>query len=788
MAQGKRTSLHATPSAEAGSALVDKFCLLVLLAWIPLRAVIGETHTFEVPRLFRHLDVPDAAMPATTFVLFSVITAVAAIGALREWRCLVRAGSRTGIELGAAVLAAAMAISTFRAGQKHLALIGSLDFLGLLIYAMVLRRLLTRPWHVRLTLCVIVAAGAVVVAKCAYQKWIETPDTIRYFEENRAELLKAGSPEQAERQAGFLHDYEQRLRAGAVTGYFAHPNVLASYLILVIMSSLALAADRWRRVSRRAVLAPVAIAAAAAGMLVCSQSKGAGLACALALAVCTGAWAVRRWVAVHPRTAAAGVWITLLTGAALLVGVLSVRPEALGRSMLFRYFYWQGAARLVQDQGLLGIGAGNFGRLFTRYKDVACPEDVEDPHSWAVKALAEWGGIGLAGLLLVFVGVTWKLASGRTAAQAVSGSDSPPDRVRPRGAGPDPSIPYPPPGGAVILWTAALAAVVFAWWAILISGAHGGYAALVLHLPAIVWVVGFAAVSLEPGSQRRFAEGPLGPVLAPLVAGLIGFIVHAGVDLAMFNGGAATSFFALIAVCVAVRDFMPAGDRPPDQSAHARVGLSTAPPVLGVVAAIASLAIVVGLAVPAGQAGQLLRVGRTQSAAADWDGYLASPGFAAYSRAVDAYPLDATALDELLEQLERRVARVEHADFALARIDVMMRRDGQSAAAWQHKATLYYQRYVLGSDVRDLQCAVDAMQEAVAAYPTSPTRRLTLADLYEKLATTNGSGDARKAAAEQLRQALELDEARDYVSKPHRFTDETTRMIRSRIHGLQAGL
>ena len=73
--------------------------------------------------------------------------------------------------------------------------------------------------------------------------------------------------------------------------------------------------------------------------------------------------------------------------------------------MLFRSFYWQGAANLIRDQGLWGIGADNFGRYFTRYKDVECPEDVEDPHSWPVKALSEWGVLGLLALAVLVMGV-----------------------------------------------------------------------------------------------------------------------------------------------------------------------------------------------------------------------------------------------------------------------------------------------------------------------------------------------------------------------------------------------
>lgn len=742
-----------------GDGWVLPACLLVLLTLIPLRVVIAETHTFEVPRLFRHLDVPDGAGPATTFAIFALIISTAAVVVIAKLRCGQRPWSATGMEIGAAIVLVAMALSTWRAGQKHLALIGGLDMLGLIVFAATLRRLLTRPWHVRLTLCVILAAGAMTIVKCAYQKWIETPDTIRYFEEHRAELM----PREAEggsSEAGFLHDYEQRLRSGSVSGYFAHPNVLASYLILIVMTALAVLLSRRRTRPRWTLIPPAIVAAGGLAALQAAQSKGAAAALAVALGLLLVGTIFRRVIIARPRTTVIAVLLGGVLAAAALAATLSARPDALGRSMLFRSLYWQGAWNMLLDRGPWGIGANNFGRLFTAYKDVSCPEDVEDPHSWVVRTTVEWGLPGLIGFVTMLIGAAWRMTRQ---------SESP---------GINPS-----PGGSIILWAGGIGAIVFAWWACIVSGATEEYALLVLHIPAITWIVMMIALSLE-GPAKEFAADAQGPMLIPLCAGLLGFLLHTGIDLAMFSGGAATTFFALVAVAVALAR-PPASDAQIESASQGEQPRSKAAIAVGAIAAAFVLTMIVVLVIPSAKAATNLRIARLHSGEATWDMYVHSPGYTAYLAATDAYPLDATAADELLEELTRRVATIDHVQTALPLVDVMRKRDPFNAAAWQHLATLRFQRFVIGRDIADLHAAIDATKKAVDAYPTSPTKRLTLAELYEKAAAT-GDSAAKRKAADELEKALTLDEERIYVSKPNRFPEGMKVAIRGRIDALRA--
>ena len=73
----------------------------------------------------------------------------------------------------------------------------------------------------------------------------------------------------------------------------------------------------------------------------------------------------------------------------------------------------------MREHGLWGVGASNFGRHFTHYKPVECPEDVQDPHSWIVRAATEWGWLGLISPALMLYLLLGTTGIGATEAQAL---------------------------------------------------------------------------------------------------------------------------------------------------------------------------------------------------------------------------------------------------------------------------------------------------------------------------------------------------------------------------------
>ncbi|MBK8270551.1 MAG: hypothetical protein IPK83_20525 [Planctomycetes bacterium] len=185
------TSPKRDTAGASDCSAIHRIALVVLLALIPFRTVINETHTFEVPRLFRAMQT-GGPQPATTLVINMVILAAAGavlIDMMKRGRRI----HRTGAELGALLLLVAAIISTWQAGQKHLALMGVIDFISTIVYFMTLRQLLQSNWQIRLALFVIVGTGAAVAFKCTWQKYVELPETIAYFESNKAELTQTDS-------------------------------------------------------------------------------------------------------------------------------------------------------------------------------------------------------------------------------------------------------------------------------------------------------------------------------------------------------------------------------------------------------------------------------------------------------------------------------------------------------------------------------------------------------------------------------------------------------------------
>ena len=273
-------------------------------------------------------------------------------------------------------------------------------------------------------------------------------------------------------------------------------------------------------------------------------------------------------------------------------------------------------------------------------------------------------------------------------------------------------------------------------------------------------------------------------MLAALCAGMIGFLIHTGIDLAMFQGGAATTFFAMMAVALAVRD----------KEWELKEGLS-ASPAKRAAAKLVAVAVVAGLAAffvgvvrPMAVLAAALQEGRTGGAGKSWEEYQASRGYPAYVRAMDAWPLDGTAIDELVEELSRRVAKIPQVDFTCDLVKVMQARDPQNASVHHHFATLYFQRFQLGGDPGDLQRSIQSMSQAVAAYPSSPNKRLMLANLYEQLAAKTNSPSDLQLAAKELKAALDLDDQRLFVSAPNRLSSDVRGKITeklSRLNGMQ---
>ena len=751
-----QTKPHPADAAPAPAGWFERIGLAVLLTLIPLRAVVNEHLSFEMPRLFRHVGGAGDAHPGTT-MLFSIVIIAVAI-AHRLYRLLARPDIRfraTGAEIGLALLTVCGAAATVAAGQKHLALFGAVNFLALVLYAVTLTQFLTSPWRLRLTILVILATAVVVLAKGALQHFYEIPETIAYYEAHHDELMGAG-PAAA---TGMVHDYEQRMRSRLIGAYYPHANVLASHLIVFFSAALALIADRLARgTARTALVAPGLIAAGCVVAMLGTDSKGGLAALAAVIPMTVAARVARAWVARHPRGTAVAVWGAGLVGVLAVVAVLHVNEAALGRSIQFRHMYWRGAAAIVAQHPLAGVGPANFGRHFTRHKPVECPEDVDSPHSWPVELAAEWGLPGLGAFVAVLVGITVTL-------------------VRP---GASPPVAEAP--GSVVRWPLALMPGIFGYWLMQLAGADRFIIAGAMLFGTIPWLVGFIVTALEDRRDSTVSDSPPPAMLGALIAGILAFLLHTAIDLALFEGGPATTFFALVAVALAVRsmgrDAAPTPQARPPTAAPRRPALAIAVAVISMAVGVVALD---RLVVRPARYQALLSAGRALTPLGDWTAYLNSSSGRAYVRALDAYRLDATAHVELVERLIPLVAVARHIDQAMTWVDEIGVRDPDQGQRFNLAGTLFLQRFELTGDRRALHDAIACYEAFVADYPTSPNRRLYLANALSRQVSAFQDDASRRRAIEHIEKALALEAQRVFVSTPNRMPPQ-------QLHALRAGL
>lgn len=800
------TSPKRDTSQSIAPTALHHIALVVLLALIPLRTVINETHTFEVPRLFRAMQT-GGPQPATTLV-FSIVILVVAGAVLYDALKTGKKLLRTGAELGAILLLIAAIISTWRAGQKHLAFIGVIDFLSIVVYFLTLRQLLRSNWQIRLALFVVVGTGAAVAFKCGWQKYVELPETIEYFEKNQAELTKSDP----KHQTGFEYDFEMRLRSGAVTAFYAHPNPLASQLILFVMATLALIAERRKNAAPfGSLVIPSILIVALSFALWSTQSKGAVAACAIAIGIWLATLVLRRMVSTRSRATVFAGWIIVLVAATAVIGLLRAKPDALGRSILFRYMYWQGACDMIADQGVLGVGANNFGRHFTRYKSVECPEEVESPHSWPMQFASEWGLLGLAGFLLLALGTSLRAAD---AAPGELPAHSEPDRTGPGPVVPEPVIaplknagsaratlfattqnranaetlnyatkPQTSASGAhsIILWIAAVFLAAFVPWIATLGESNVVFVALHVGVAALPWFVGMALVSLQSMKSPGIPETPVFAMAAAIAAGLVGFLIHTSIDLALFSGGPATTFFALAAILLAVRESRSAEGDSDTEHATPNHRAAIAAALVGLVLIVA---IATQLARPAATLADSLITARSDNRPSPWDVYNASAAGLAYHEGHAAYPLDATAGIELIEQLMRRVQSLAHSEALLQLAEECRRRDPNNSLVTAHLSGIYRQRYEITHDPADFQKSIELYRVCIAQYPTAPMRHIHFANLLEEYANATHDTSPLREAAAALRIALDLESKRIYVSLPNRMKQQDADTLRQRIAAL----
>jgi hypothetical protein len=251
-----------------------------------------------------------------------------------------------------------------------------------------------------------------LVGKGAYQVLVEHPRTLESFRAGKAQFLAAQGWSEGSIMA---KAFERRLVQSEASGWFGLSNVYATVCagMLAAFTALSVAGIR-KRIGARA-LAPLIAAAAASGAgVLLAGGKGGVAAAALGVVLAISASLRKPEAFWRRRSFGPALALGCVLGALVAIvarGVIGERISEL--SLLFRWFYMQGAARIFVQHPLTGVGPGGFKDAYILYKPPISPEEVTSPHSVFLDYTSTLGVAGILWSALVLARIA---GAGRTLA------------------------------------------------------------------------------------------------------------------------------------------------------------------------------------------------------------------------------------------------------------------------------------------------------------------------------------------------------------------------------------
>lgn len=473
------------------------------------------------------------ALGPTGSMLLSVVAMVGACLALCAEAASGRALDRSVMGLGLAGTAAALwhaAIGDVADAALGVAWVGG-------VWGAIAIWHVCRGWQWR-RLVVGMLAGFVVVlaAKGAFQVFVDHPQTVADFRQDKEAALAARGWTVGSAPALL---YERRLTQAEATGWFGLSNVLATFAAAGTVAAGG-ALPAWRRLGRAARAGVVGLGIASVSVLVMTGSKG-GFGAAAVGAGAIGAWwlvARRRGDSTQKQDRWSGA-VAVGLAAIPLASVVGrgIVGERIGElSLLFRWFYMQAAVRIFGSDPIVGVGPAGFQEAYLTAKNPLSPEEVTSPHSVVFDWVCTLGVLGLAWVVLV-AAAAWR--AGRAAGQ-VTKVEEPAEGwlTRPRM--------YVLLGAAV--GSAVLCLVLAAGASMTIS--VGAVVSDADPLPMEALLAGLGVDVLVTAAWILIAAGA-GPVLAsrPWATGAmaVALVAHAQIEMTPVQAGSAPLWMAMLA-------------------------------------------------------------------------------------------------------------------------------------------------------------------------------------------------------------------------------------------------
>lgn len=317
----------------------------------------------------------------------------------------------TSLEFSLILFMIAGAIGIGVASNKRAAINDYVTMVVPILTAVMLVHILDEKWKIRLTLAIIAALGCVSAYQCANQYFMDTHWMVEHYETDPQAMLQNLAIEQGSFEQWM---FEHRLYTRGVNGFLMTGNSVASFSIFSVFAVLALLLERLKSTSKdnRGLLYMLMLTVAFI-IVLCNfplaRSKGGTLGLIAAGVIFIILLGFRNFIRRH-RTI---LFMVLMLCVAFGVSIVITYGQKQGRlpggnSMLVRWQYWNSAIEMYRDNGITGVGPGNFGVNFTKYKDPAALEVVADPHNFILSILTQYGLLGIIAFASLLFAPVWK--------------------------------------------------------------------------------------------------------------------------------------------------------------------------------------------------------------------------------------------------------------------------------------------------------------------------------------------------------------------------------------------
>lgn len=525
------------PGRESDSGLVA--CAAALIgAIVSLRMLV----TYEtMPGWSSDPTIGDVAIgtaigPAMRLALDAAMMLAGALVLVIRWKSGDRTGRGVASTLAATLTAAGLVAAIYHLGfNPHASLedwLGTSDLAAGFSACAAAAALVRGGRAHRVLAAVVVGAVIVVTAKGLLQYFVEHDQTVAAFKASRDQILASNGWEPGSPAA---LAYERRLLQREATGWFGLSNVFASVVGAGALALAGMALGASTTLHRRILLAAAAVAALGLGL---SASKGGIAAAVIAGVVLAALTLLRRGRFSFNSSRWVRVAVVLLPLAMVAAGQLAILArgrvgERIGElSLLFRWFYIRGAARIFAEHPVTGVGTAGFKDAYMIAKVPIAPEDVASPHSWPWDLVAT---LGLGGAALLVAWLVWLISAGKTAASVIRHDAAP--------AEPASTDPATADAAAIerrIIFAACAAAGIACVW---VERTATAPETAVMKLTGIAaWIV----VSVIAASALRQTAAMLG-----LVAAACSLALHSQIEMTPVWIGSAAWFMVVIGLAAA---------------------------------------------------------------------------------------------------------------------------------------------------------------------------------------------------------------------------------------------